>query len=105
MELAKETLRERPALALAEVASSVGYRDEAAFNVAFRRGLIDPRGATRNPELNRQCHCYDFQFNGVRKIQILFAVLRAYPDAYGPRDRLAPRPAASSQFHRRRAYA
>ncbi|WP_437284372.1 AraC family transcriptional regulator [Sorangium sp. So ce406] len=47
MDLAKETLRDRPELALAEVASSVGYRDEAAFNVAFRREIGVPPGAYR----------------------------------------------------------
>ncbi|WP_437730208.1 AraC family transcriptional regulator [Sorangium sp. So ce1335] len=47
MELAKEKLRDRPELALAEVASSVGYRDEAAFNVAFRREVGVPPGAYR----------------------------------------------------------
>ncbi|WP_437587299.1 helix-turn-helix domain-containing protein [Sorangium sp. So ce1000] len=35
-------------LALAEVASSVGYRDEAAFNVAFRREVGVPPGAYRS---------------------------------------------------------
>ncbi|XXY53165.1 AraC family transcriptional regulator [Sorangium sp. So ce269] len=48
MELAKEKLRDRPELALAEVASSVGYRDEAAFSVAFRREVGVPPGAYRS---------------------------------------------------------
>ncbi|MGK3992709.1 helix-turn-helix domain-containing protein [Sorangium sp. So ce1024] len=47
MDLAKEKLTEDPALALAEVALSVGYRDEAAFNVAFRREVGVPPGAYR----------------------------------------------------------
>ncbi|WP_437524590.1 AraC family transcriptional regulator [Sorangium sp. So ce726] len=54
MELAKETLRERPGLALAEVASSVGYQDEAAFNVAFRREVGVPPGAYRSTD--RETH-------------------------------------------------
>jgi len=48
MELAKETLRVRPELALAEVAASVGYQDEAAFNVAFRREVGMPPGRFRS---------------------------------------------------------
>ncbi|WP_437722151.1 AraC family transcriptional regulator [Sorangium sp. So ce861] len=47
MELAKEKLRGHPELALAEVASSVGYRDQAAFSVAFRREVGVPPGAYR----------------------------------------------------------
>ncbi|WP_437480058.1 AraC family transcriptional regulator [Sorangium sp. So ce1014] len=49
MELAKEKLRERPELALAELASSVGYQDQAAFSVAFRREVGVPPGAYRSP--------------------------------------------------------
>ena len=54
MELAKEKLRDRPELALAEVASSVGYRDEAAFSVAFRREVGVPPGAYRSGSGGRE---------------------------------------------------
>lgn len=47
MELAKETLRAHPDRALADVASSAGYRNEAAFSVAFRREVGVPPGAYR----------------------------------------------------------
>jgi AraC-like DNA-binding protein len=48
MELAKERLRERPELGLAEIARSVGYASEAAFGVAFRREVGVPPGSYRD---------------------------------------------------------
>ncbi|PCC73683.1 AraC-type DNA-binding protein [Nannocystis exedens] len=48
IELAKEAMRARPTLALAEVAAEVGYHSEAAFNVAFRREVGAPPGAWRS---------------------------------------------------------
>ncbi|MDC0719096.1 AraC family transcriptional regulator [Nannocystis bainbridge] len=50
IELAKEAMRARPTHALAEVAADIGYRSEAAFNVAFRREVGVSPGAWRSQQ-------------------------------------------------------
>ena len=47
MDLARTALRERPDLSVGQVATSVGYRSEYAFNAAFRRAVGTPPGRYR----------------------------------------------------------
>ena len=47
MDLARTALRERPDLSVGQVATSVGYRSEYAFNAAFRRVVGTPPGRYR----------------------------------------------------------
>lgn len=47
MDLARTALRERPDLSVGQVATSVGYRSEYAFNTAFRRVVGTPPGRYR----------------------------------------------------------